>query len=323
MPQNSQYRSAEEIVTKIKRILGDYPKHRALHADGRLYRGVFVANAKAAQFTRAVHMQGDEIPVTVRFSKGGGDPFAHFGNTVGMATRFYLPDGRVTHVVMLSQKLFVANSVEQFLALLEAGLPTEPGGPINKTALQAFLANNANTAQVLKMRAESPAPVSFAHTEFNAVHVFRFLNEAGNATHARCHWAPVSGTKGQPVASLAQSEVDSLYRELEHRLLSGVGAEFDFVLELAEDGDPLNDATALWPKGRKRIDIGRLKLLSPITEEDVGDHVMNHDPTMLVDGIEPTDDPILQIRRGVYEVSAARRSGGWRSIQGDHAKDGA
>jgi len=37
---------------------------------------------------------------------------------------------------------------------------------------------------------------------------------------------------------------------------------------------------------------------------------MNHDPTMLVDGIEATDDPILQIRRGVYELSAAQRSGG-------------
>jgi len=37
---------------------------------------------------------------------------------------------------------------------------------------------------------------------------------------------------------------------------------------------------------------------------------------MLVDGIEASDDPILQIRRGVYEASAALRSGGWRRGSG-------
>jgi len=56
------------------------------------------------------------------------------------------------------------------------------------------------------------------------------------------------------------------------------------------------------------VRIGRLTLDAPTDEAQVGDRVMNHDPTMLVDGIEPTDDPILQIRRGVYELSAALRS---------------
>jgi catalase len=116
---------------------------------------------------------------------------------------------------------------------------------------------------------------------------------------------------GQPVANLDQASPDLLFNELEERLKKGP-AEFDLVLELAEAGDPLNDATALWPEGRKRVVIGRLSLTEPTTEEEIGDPVMNHDPTALTDGIEPTDDPILQIRRGVYEVSAAQRSGGWR-----------
>lgn len=313
MSQNSQYRFAEEIVSKIRRILGDYPKYRALHADGRLYRGVFKANDKAATFTRATHLQGDDVPVTVRFSKGGGDPFAHFSNTVGMATRFYLADGRVTNLVMLSQKLFIANTVEQFVGLLEAGLPERPGGSINMKGIEAFLRKNPNAARVVKMRAETPAPVSFAHTEFNAVHAFRFVDKSGRSTALRCHWTPVAGVKGQPVSNLAEADVDILYRELDERLRAGLRAEFDLVIELAEEGDPLDDATALWPEDRRRVNIGRLVLSAPTTEADIGDPVMNHDPTMLVDGIEATDDPILQIRRGVYEVSAAQRSGGWRS----------
>lgn len=312
MTQNSQYRSAEEIVAKIRRILGDFPGYRALHADGRLYRGSFRAAPEAAAFTRARHLQGGEVPVTVRFSKGGGDPFAHFSATVGMAVRFWLADGRVTNLVMLSQKLFVANSIAQFLGLLEAGLPTEAGGPVNREGLQAFLAQNPNSARVFRMRAESLAPVSFAHTEFNSVHAFRYVNAAGVATPARCHWVPVAGVKGQPVAVLAEQPADVLYRELEARLVAAPVA-FDLVLEIAEPDDPLDDATALWPEGRRRVAIGRLTVEAPMAEAETGDPVMNHDPTQLTDGIEPTDDPILQIRRGVYEVSAAGRSGGWQA----------
>lgn len=312
MSQKSQYDHADEIVRKIGKILGYFPGYRTLHADGKLYRGRFKANADAAIYSRAVHFQGDEIPVTVRFSKGGGDPYAHFSNTVGMATRFYLPDGRVTNTVMLSQQLFIANTVEQFLGLLEAGMPATPDGPVNKDGLQQFLAKNPNSAAVFKMRSETPAPVSFAHTQFNSVHAFLFVNSAGEVTPARSHWVPVAGIKGQPVEVLKEADIHVLFGELEERLrLHPV--LFDLELELAEPGDPLNDATALWPADRRRVVIGRLELTGTITEAETGDRLMNHDPTTLTDGIEPTDDPILQIRRGVYEASAAQRSGGWHS----------
>ncbi|WP_343673535.1 catalase family peroxidase [Chitinophaga sp.] len=310
--QQSQYKHTTEIVTKIRQILGNFPGYRALHADGRFYEGTFRANENAKKYSRAIHLQGDEIPVTVRFSKGGGDPFAHFSATVGMATRFYLPDGRVTNLVMLSQQLFVANTVEQFLELLEAGSPVTPGGPVNKAGLEQFLAANPNSMQVFKMRAASPAPVSFAHTVFNSVHAFLFTNAKDEVTPVRCHWQPVAGVQGQPVENLSQEQTDILFQELDTRLTQTAVA-FDLVLELAAPEDPLNDATALWPADREHVTIGRLTLTAPIDEAVLKDKVMNHDPTALTDGIEPTDDPILQIRRGVYEVSAAQRTGGWKN----------
>lgn len=311
MTQNSQYRLAAEIVEKIHAVLGKFEGYRTLHADGRFYRGSFRASANAAGYTRAVHMRGAEIPVTVRFSKGGGDPFAHFSATVGMATRFYLPDGRVTNLVMLSQKLFVARSIDQFIALVEAAAPLTPGGPVNLEGLRAILPDHPNAAAVFKMRSESLAPVSFAHTTFHAVHAFNLVNVAGQVTPARFHWSPVAGEEGQPAADLGALDVAVLFDELAARLTREPVA-FDLVLELAEPEDILDDPTHLWPEGRRRVTIGRLTLVAPTSEAEIGDRVMNHDPSMLVDGIEPTGDPILQIRRGVYEVSAALRSGGWR-----------
>ncbi|PZQ19849.1 MAG: hypothetical protein DI564_00985 [Rhodanobacter denitrificans] len=314
MQRNTQYGASEAIVRRIRTILGNHQGYRALHADGRLYRGAFQANDGARRFSRAAHLQGQVVPVSVRFSKGGGDPFAHFSATVGMATRFYLPDGRVTHLVMLSQKLFVASTVEQFCGLLEAAMPARDGEPLNKAGLEAFLARNPNSLNVFRMRAASPAPTSFAHTAFHAVHAFHYVNAEAQATAVRCHWVPVAGVQGQPVEALTRQDVSILFDELDQRLTHGP-VMFDLVLELAMPGDPLDDATALWPEGRETVAIGRLTVEAPTTEAEQGDRVMNHDPTTLTDGIESAGDPILDIRRGVYEVSAAQRSTGWKATR--------
>lgn len=312
MSQNSQYRRAEEIVNVIHKILGTYPGYRTLHADGRLYHGVFRANGAARQYSRAVHLQGNEVPVSVRFSKGGGDPFAHFSATVGMATRFYLPDGDFMNVVMLSQKLFVARSIDEFLELVAAAKPVSEGAPVNVEGLKSYLGTNARVANVFRMRSESPAPVSFAHTAFHAVHAFQYVNATDLRTDVRMHWIPVAGVQGQPLSVLQAADKEVLFDELDKRLAGGP-VSFDLQLELAEPGDPLDDATTLWPEGRQRVVIGRLELRSTVTEAELGDLAMNHDPSKLTDGIEPSDDPILQIRRGVYEISAAQRRGGWQS----------
>ncbi len=321
MTQKSQYRNADLIVDRIHGVLGHYPGYRTLHADGRLYKGTFIAYDNARQYSRAVHLQGSEVPATVRFSKGGGNPHAFFSSTVGMATRFYLEDGRVTNLVMLSQKLFFANSVEQFVELVNSAQPLEPGGPVNKPGLDAFLATNPNVMNVFKMRALALGPISFGNTEFHAIHAFRYVDSNSRTTNVRCHWIPIDGVKGQPPEALTHESVDVLFREFETRLAEKP-VEFELELEISEPGDPLDDATALWPDDRKRVRIGRLTLVAPTTEAEIGDALMNHDPTMLTDGIEANDDPILQIRRGVYEASAAQRSGGWRGPSGGQETSG-
>jgi catalase len=60
---------------------------------------------------------------------------------------------------MLSQKLFIARSIEQFITLFDAAAPLAPGQPVNLVGLRAILPQHPNSAAVLKMRAESPAPI--------------------------------------------------------------------------------------------------------------------------------------------------------------------
>jgi catalase len=69
-----------------------------------------------------------------------------------MAIRFYLPNGRFTNIVTLSQKLFVVNSMQQLQGMLDAGRPQEAGAGMNKAGLSQFIAANPNTAAVIQMR---------------------------------------------------------------------------------------------------------------------------------------------------------------------------
>lgn len=312
MTQISQYVHAEALVQGAHEVFGFHPGYRALHADGRLYRGTFLALPVARDYTRAAHLQGEPIPVSVRFSKGGGRPDAPFGATVGMATRFYLPNGRTTNLVMLSQLLFPARTPEDLLEAIALAAPAEPGGPLDKAALAPFLARHPEIAEVLRMRAASQAPTSFAHSAFHAVHVFRFVNAADEVTQVRCHWIPQAGVRGRPVEELAAMPREVLLDEFDERLRTGPVA-FDLVLEIGQDGDPLDDPTALWPADRRRVTVGALQIIAPTTLAELGDPEMNHDPTKVTDGIELNDDHILQARRGVYEVSAAYRTGGWHA----------
>ena len=63
-----------DAVDAANELFGKHPGYRALHAKGTLLKGTFTATPDAARLTRAVHMQGEPVPVTARVSNGAGDP---------------------------------------------------------------------------------------------------------------------------------------------------------------------------------------------------------------------------------------------------------
>jgi catalase len=228
-----------------------------------------------------------------------------------MAVRFYLPNGTMTDLIMLPFPLFPASTPEETLEFLKTVKPEIPNGQPDFEKAKEFAATRPGVAHALQLILAMPAAVSFAQTTYHALHAFRFVNAANEVTHGRYHWVPVAGEAGQTPAELASLPPTHLYDELEARLALNP-VQFDLVLQIAGDGDSLVDPNSPWPEDRPRVTIGRLEITRPTSVEELGDAVMMHDPTRLTDGIEPTDDPILAARRGIYEVSVAHRTGGWK-----------
>lgn len=308
----SQYRLARELVEMIHEdFQGFHPGYRGVHAQGRYYTAVFTATPEAKKLSRAVHLQGQPVPATVRHGhSASGNPWGP-ATSPSMAVKFYLPDGTITDLVSIPIPVFFGRTPDEMLEFLRAARPDAITGKPDERKFMQFLATHPWTAKAVQIAKSLPAPVSFAQTVFHAIHAFRFVNAADVAQYARYHWEPEVGSAGQTIEELQKQPPSYLFEELEARLRKAP-VVFNLVLQLAEEGDPTEDPTAQWPDERRRVCIGRLKYVRPTTVEEIGDPVMLHDPTRLTDGIEPSDDPILAVRRGVYEVSVAHRTGGWK-----------
>lgn len=308
----SQYRRAAELVEMIhENFQGFHPGYRGVHAQGRYYAAVFKATPEAKKLSRAVHLQGQPVPATVRHGhSASGNPWGP-AVSPSMAVKFYLPDGTVTDLIGITIPLFFGRTPDEVLEGLKILKPDPATGKPDEKKLMQFLASRPWIANAFKIAKNLPAPVSFAQTVFHAIHAFRFVNAADEAQYARYHWEPEAGEAGQTLEELQKQPPSYLFEELEARLRKAP-VVFNLVLQLAKDGDPTDDPTAPWPDDRPRVAIGRLELVRPTTVEEIGDPVMLHDPTRLTDGIEPSDDPVLAVRRGVYEVSVAHRTGGWK-----------
>jgi catalase len=310
------YRSADLVAGVHRAEDGIFDGFRAAHAFGRIYAGTFTATPVAKTLSRAAHFQGVPVPVTARLSGSSGDPDKKPSIVVAMATKFYLPDGTVTDLIAITLPAFFVRNPEEFLAFTEARTPDPATGQPDLSKLQAFMASHPNAARVFHLLRSQPAPVSFAQVSYRPLHTYYFLNAAGEGRWARYHWEPEAGVAGQPPEEMAKQPHDYLYEEIEGRLREGPVA-FRLELELAQDGDPVDDPSAMWPDGRERVVVGRLELFRRTTEAEIGDPVMMHDPTAVTDGIEISpDDKIIAVRRGAYLVSVSERTGGWQA----HAK---
>ena len=310
------YRSGELVAAVHQAEDGIFEGFRAAHAFGRIYSGSFTATPAAKELARAAHFQGTPVPVTARFSGSSGDPAKKPSIVVAMATKFYLPDGTVTDLIAITLPAFFARTLDEFLEFAHARTPNPATGQVDLAKIKAFVAAHPNGAKVVQMLLHQPAPASFAQVSYRALHTFYFVNAAGVGRWARYHWEPEAGVSTQPPEQLAQQPHDYLYEELEARLSKGPIA-FRLELQLAQDGDPVDDPSAMWPEDRERVVVGRIELTRRTTEAEIGDPVMMHDPTAVTDGIEISpDDQIINARRGAYLVSVAERTGGWRA----HAK---
>ena len=296
---------AEQVVEAINAITGEHPGHRAAHAKGTLLRGTFTG--AGAGLTTAAHMGEDPVPVTARFSNGGGEPaipdYAKEGR--GLAVKFYLQDGSKTDIVMLSLPCFFVRTPEDFLDFTRARKPDPETGQPDFEKVGAWLGEHPEAGPAIQAALSADPPDSYATVVYNSIHAFRWTAPDGTERWVRYRLEPEAGE-----SSLSPEEAKERGRDyLQEEILARDVAAFRMVVAIAGDGDDVNDPTVAWPAERERVVVGRLELTGPETEREQGDDILVFDPTRVTEGIALSDDQILRFRPRAYAASVTRRSG--------------
>jgi catalase len=300
---------ATDLLDALDRLAGGvHPGFRPVHARGLMYSGTFTPSPGAAQLTRAPHAVRPTTPITVRFSLAAGSPTVSDNAPMesspqAIAVRFHLADHVHTDIIAHSIDAFPARNGEEFLEFIRAAAASGPGAP-TPPPIMAFLA--AHPAAKAFVEAPKPIPTSFARQAYFAITAFKFTNAAGQSRFGRFRLRPEAGTEFLTPAQAAAKPTDFLAAELSERLASGP-ARFRVLVQLAEAGDVVTDATVKWPESREVVEFGALAITERVDELAPERRKMIFDPLPRVDGIDSAGDPLTDVRSEIYLLSGRRR----------------
>jgi catalase len=298
---------ADELLQQFETLFGAHPGFRPAHAKGALLTGTFTPAKEAAMLSKAPHFARESTPVTVRFSNSTGvpvipdnDPNA---NPKGIAIRFHLAERVHTDIIAHSTDGFPTHTGAEFLEFLKAIAATTPEAP-HPNPVEQFV--GSHPAALAFVQAPKPFPVSFATEAYFGVTALEFVSAEGVSQFFRYHIVPEAGL-GYLGDEAAKARVpDYLFEEIKQRVAAGP-VRFTVKAQLAAPGDVVDDATIHWPADRAVAELGTLELTAVVANDAEEQRTTIFDPIPRVEGIEPSNDPLLELRAAIYLISGRRR----------------
>jgi catalase len=298
---------SQELIAQFDAIFGVHPGFRPAHAKGALLTGSFWPTAEACQLSTAPHFERTFTPVTVRFSNSTGLPLVPDNdpnaNPRGMAIRFHLAEHVHTDIVSHSTDGFPAHTGAEFLEFLRALASSAPG-MASPTPIENFL--GAHPAALAFVQTPKPAPVSFATEAFFGVTAMEFISAEGARQFGRYQIVPEAGVAHLDDEAVKARDADYLFTEIRERLAAGP-VKYAIKLQLAAPGDVVDDATIHWPADRPVVHLGTLELGAAVPDDAAEQKKIIFDPIPRVEGIEPSADPLRELRAAIYLLSGRRR----------------
>lgn len=295
--------TAAQLITTLKSAFHTPPGFRPAHARGILLSGNFTPTSTAASLSKAHHFN-NSVPVQVRFSNSTGIPVIpdNDDNATphGLAVRFVLPDtadGKRSHtdIVAHSTKFFPVRTGEGFMELLQA---------IGGGTMGEFLASHPKAAAFVQQ--PKPHPESFATVGYWGVNAFWLVSGEGKRTKVRYRWVPVAGERFLDTEEAKARDAAYLHNEIQTRVMEGP-VEFKLLVQVGEEGDVTDDATVHWPEEREVVELGTLRVDGVVGDNDEVQRKVIFDPVPRVEGVEASDDPLLDLRASLYLQSGRER----------------
>ncbi|RAL65883.1 hypothetical protein DID88_005546 [Monilinia fructigena] len=302
------FKTSEDLVHQLQTLFGKHAGKRPAHAKGLLLTGTFTPTPPPALSPKPHTSPHPHPPLDplLKLHRHSHDPrFRRRCRPRGIAIRFILDAQKHKHtdIIAHSTPFFPVRTGDEFLQFLRA-VGSSGVGAQSPTPLERFLDAHPKAGEFV--RAPKPAPTSWARETYWGVNAFRFVGEGGRVTFGRYRFVPVEGVeiaseelkKGLGENYLTEEIVGRLERR---------PVEFKLVVQVAEEGDITNDATVHWPEERQVVELGTVRVEGLLKDNEKEQKHIIFDPIPRVKGVDVSDDPLLDVRAGVYLISGKER----------------
>lgn len=279
-----------------------------VHAKGQLVKGTFTPSKDAAKLSKAPIFSQPSTPLVMRYSTDTGlkdIPDNGENGSRGFAIRFVLSEDGYTHYDIITNNAFgfVVATGEGFLNQFKAMRDGKMDDFLEKYPHRKYFMEN-----------QSPAhSYSFATEQWHSVHAFKFINNEGAERHFRWRLVPWQGVMKHSKADAAKQSKNYQFGDLEWRLTHDKPIKYRLMAQLAEPDDPTNDSTKVWPETNEFAEMGEIVIDRLWTMDEGSPAGMEqkriiYDPIpRYMDGVDVSDDPLLEVRTAVYLISGRIR----------------
>ncbi|WP_332691548.1 catalase [Halalkalibacter lacteus] len=312
-----------QLIEKLAHFDRERIPERVVHARGAGAHGVFNVKNSLKRYSKAALFQdeGKETPVFVRFSTvihGTHSPET-LRDPRGFSTKFYTEEGN-WDLVGNNLPVFFIRDAMKFPDLVHSLKPDPRTNRQDPDRYWDFWSLRPETTNMLMhLLSDEGIPADYRHMRGSSVHALKLVNEFGNTVYAKFRWVPKQGVKNLSAEEAAKIQADNFNHaseDLYEAIENGDYPEWDFYVQILDpadmdkfDFDPL-DATKDWFEEDIPYQLVGTMTLNKNPENVFAEtEQVGFNPGVLVPGIEPSEDKLLQGRLFSYSDTQRYRVG--------------
>lgn len=318
-----------DYIEKISHFDREKIPERIVHARGAGAHGYFQSYGTAgddpvSKYTRANVFQekGKQTPVFVRFSTvvhGKHSPET-LRDPRGFAVKFYTEDGN-WDLVGNNIKIFFIRDAMKFPDMIHAFRPDPVTNIQDSQRFFDFCSNSPESFHMVTF-IYSPwgIPANYRMMQGSGVNTYKWVNKEGKAVLVKYHWEPKQGIKNvtqKEANDIQATNFNHATQDLYDAIERGDYPEWELYVQIMHDDDhpeldfdPLDD-TKIWPEEQfPWLSVGKMVLNKNPKNYHMEVEQSAFGTGVLVDGLDFSDDKMLQGRTFSYSDTQRYRLGG-------------
>jgi catalase len=312
-----------QLLEKLAHFDRERVPERVVHARGAGAHGVFKVTNSMKRYTKAAFLQneGQETPLFVRFSTvvhGQHSPET-LRDPRGFAIKFYTDEGNYDFVGNNLPIFFIRDAMK-FPDMVHSLKPDPRTNIQHGDRYWDFMSlTPESTNMLLHLFSDEGIPANYRHMRGSSVHAFKWINAYGNMVYTKLRWVPKQGIKNltaEEASAIQAKDFNHASRDLYDAIESNDYPEWDLYVQILDPADldkfdfhPLDPTKDWFEEDIPYQLVGTMTLNRNPENIFAETESVGFNPGVVVPGIEPSEDKLLQGRLFSYSDTQRYRIG--------------